>query len=133
MQYGIVSDDEIRILWMDDEQPNEPDSQYVQVDELPSLRLDLIPLAADHVWSGNDLLQCGGEQADIENAGEIICKNPACDHFEQPISFQTIAMISPIPVNGDDEFWYEFQGAYMAFCFVLCQSCGTVITFNVAT
>ncbi|TWT39457.1 hypothetical protein [Blastopirellula retiformator] len=157
MQYGIVSDNEIRILWIGDEQADEPDYQCLQVEQLPSMPLDLVPLAYEEArilgflrsdgyfqpnaednqilddLDINHLISCGGGLRHVDNSGPIVCRNPACDQHNLTTAFQPIAMIPPIPVNGEEEFWYEYQGAYMDFCFVLCEFCGTVITFNVAS
>jgi hypothetical protein len=156
IQYAIVSDAEVEILYLSDPTPDEPDSQYLQVDELPEQPLTLRALSYEEArclafmdsdgyfqpnpsdrkildtLDCNHLIRLGGRRQDIRNAASIVCRNPACEMHEQRTSFKFVASVPPIPVNGADEFWHEFQGGDVDFCFVLCHYCGTVIAFNVA-
>ena len=95
-------------------QPNQEDLEILQ-------RLDV-----------NHLAEVGGHHPYIRNAPDIICRNPRCEFNQRRTYFDTVLLLPPFPVNGEDEFWYEFQGACMTFCFGLCRFCGTVIVFNVA-
>lgn len=157
MQYAVRSDDEIEILYLSDPTPDERDEQYIQVDVLPTAKMALTPLtyeqarilgfmAADAHFQPNDddrdilnqldinnLVQVGGFHPRIPNAPDTICHNPKCEFNERRVYFDAIVLMPPIPINDDDDYWYEFQGAHMTFCFGLCRYCGTVIVFNVAT
>ncbi|QDU53842.1 hypothetical protein [Aeoliella mucimassa] len=156
VQYAVLSDNEIQILYMSDPEPDEPDEQYVQVDQLPSVALALEPLSYEQArimtfmeYNGyfqaegddkqlrNDLhdpfyLPFGGQRGSIPNAGDVICRNPECEFHDRSVHFQCLTMVPPIPVAGDTSFWYEYEGD-VAFCFGLCYYCGTVIVFNVCT
>jgi hypothetical protein len=70
----------------------------------------------------NNLIEIGGRHDHIVNAPDVICRNPACECFERRVYFDSITMVRPIPINGDDEFWYEFQSGDVVFCFGLCRS-----------
>ena len=156
VQYSVISDSEIRILYMSDATADDPESQYLQVCELPSLRLELVPLnyeqarviayryydayfAPDEA-DGEILRQLnypfhimiGGRRPYIINSGDIICHNPECQYHQRRVWFKCLAMIPPIPVNGDTSFWYEFEGG-VSFCFGMCYCCGTMIAFNVCS
>jgi hypothetical protein len=141
---------------MSDRKPDKPEKQYLQVDELPSMLLNLIPLTyeqarilafqlGDSYFRPNkedkailkeldegNLIRIGGRRDYIANSGDIICRNKGCEYYKSRAYFRMIAMLPPISVNGDDEFWYEFQGGGCYFCFGFCLHCGTVIAFNVA-
>lgn len=156
MQYSVVSDTEVEILYLSDPEPDDPEGQYLQVETLPVQPLELRALTyeearllafqrEDGYFQSNsadrsllkeldtkNLIALGGRRNYIENAPDIICRNPRCDCNGRRTHFHFLASVPPIPVQNQDEFWYEFQGAYVDFCFVLCSRCGTVITFNVA-
>lgn len=85
----------------------------------------------DHLDLRN-LIRVGNQLARIPNMGDIICRNPSCKCFNGRVYFRPIATVPPIPVDGSDDFWHEFQGGYVRFCFGLCYFCNTVIAFNVA-
>ncbi len=157
IQYAVHSDSEIEILYMSDHQPDEPDEQYMQVNELPAANMTLAPLtyeqarilgflAADAYFQPNEedhkfldqldtdnLVKVGGFHPRIPNAPDVVCHNPTCEFYERRIYFDAIVLMPPISINGADDFWYEFQGAFMKFCFGLCRYCGTVIAFNVGS
>jgi len=96
-------------------QPNDEDREILQ-------QLDV-----------NNLIEICGRHDHIVNAPDVICRNPACEFCGRRVYFDSIAMVPPIPIDGDDEFWHEFQGGDVTFCFGLCRYCGTVIAFNVAS
>lgn len=157
VQYAVKSDSEIEILHISDSQPDEKEWQYLQVDELPFARMALEPLTYEQArilrfmeadghfqpnaedraildqLDSNHLIEIGGRHNHIANAPDVICRNHACEYHERRVYFDAVALVPPIPVNGDDEFWYEFRGGAVTFCFGLCHFCGTVIAFNVAT
>ena len=157
MQYDVRSDNEISILHMSDPEPDEPDGQYLQVDTLPNETFRIEPFtyeearilgffAADAHFQPNDadnaildaldinhLAKVGGYHPHITNVPDLVCKNPDCECNGSKLYFDLLLRLPPIPIRGDDEFWYEFQGAHMSFCFGLCRCCGTVIAFNVCS
>jgi len=156
IQYSIVSNSEIEILYLSDPVPDEAQQQYLQVSELPEQPLVLRPLSYEEArcltfmredghfqpnasdlallnqLDVNNLIGVGGRRSRISNAPDIYCRNPACEFHNKRTRFQFVAAVPPIPVIGSDEFWYEFQGGHVDFCFGFCYSCGTVIAFNVA-
>lgn len=156
IQYSIVSDSEVEILYLSDPAPDEPERQYLQVEDLPERPLALRALSYEEArclafmrndgyfqpnvgdnrvldsLDRNHLINFGGRRNHIVNAPDIICRNLTCELHGQRTRFDFIADVPPIPVNGSDDFWYEFQGGYVDFCFVLCRYCGTIIAFNVA-
>ena len=156
IQYAIRSPDEIEIIHLSDPNPDDAEWQYLQVDNLPKQPLDLVPLTYEEArclafiredgffqpnrrdlkllnkLDLNNLIKLGGRRNHISNAPDIICRNSKCDRNGKRTVFQFLAMVPPIPVNGNDEFWYEFQGGHVDFCFGICYYCGTVIAFNVA-
>ena len=156
VQYSVISDSEIRILYMSDSTADDQESQYLQVRELPPLRLELVPLSYEQArvlayryYDGyfapdeadREILKqldypfhilIGGRRDYITNSGDIICQNPECEYYQRRVRFKCFAMVPPIPVNGDTSFWYEFEGG-VYFCFGMCYSCGTMIAFNVCS
>jgi hypothetical protein len=78
------------------------------------------------------LIRIGNQCSGIPNAPDPICRNPECERHESLAYFQAIATVPPIPVNGEDDFWYQFRGGDVRFSFGLCYFCGTIISFNVA-
>ncbi len=84
----------------------------------------------DRFSMGGGLIRIGGLQPAVRHAQGVICRNKKCEFFGRHVHFEVVASIPPVPVNGLDSFWHEFQGADMQFCFGLCYYCGTVIAFN---
>jgi hypothetical protein len=137
--------------------PDAKKRQYLQVDDLPGERMRLKPLtyqqarilsfmASDGHFQPNaedkkilrrldvsNLIEIGGRHDHIVNAPDVICRNPSCEFSGCRVYFDVIALVPPIPINDEDDFWYEFQGGGVTFCFGLCRYCGTVIAFNVAS
>lgn len=156
VQYSVISDSEVKIIYMSDSAADDPESQYLLVDELPELRLELVSLSYEEArtlayryydgYFGPDAadreildklnypyhLLIGGRRSYITNAGEIICRNPECEFYQRQVWFKCLAMVPPIPVDGDTSFWYEFEGG-VKFCFGMCYYCGTMIAFNVCS
>jgi hypothetical protein len=156
VQYAVLSDTEIKLLYLSDESPDDDDQQYVQVSALPASQARSIPLKYEEAriltfmtvdgyfqpsnkdgavldrLGRQNLISLGG-RLPIPNAGDVICRNDRCEFFNRRVYFRVVATVPPIPVNGSDEFWHEFQGGAVTFCFGLCQYCGTVIAFNVAS
>lgn len=155
VQYAVLSEDEISILYLSDETPDAEELQYVRVPELPARSAQIVPLNSEEArilaLAGGDsqpnatdlailqelsrehelILIGGGERLPV-NAGGVICRNPACDFLNRSVRVYVIAGIPPVPINGESEFWDEFQGAYMEFYFAFCPCCHTIIAFNVA-
>ena len=154
IQYSIVSETQVEILYLSDPEPDDPEWQYLQVAELPQQPLALKALTYQEArcltfmredgffqpnradlkilnkLDVNNLIKLGGRRNHISNAPIIQCHNPKCDQHNKETVFQFVAMVPPIPVSGEDDFWYEFQGAHVDFCFGLCYYCGTIIAFN---
>jgi hypothetical protein len=156
IQYSIVSDSMVEIVYMSDPVPDESERQYLQVSELPKQSLVLRALSYEEAriltfmrdnghfqpnrsdlailkkLDVNNLITVGGRRSHISNAPDIYCRNPVCEHHNERTLFQFVAAVPPIRVGGSDEFWYEFQSGHVDFCFGFCYYCGTVIAFNVA-
>jgi hypothetical protein len=155
VQYSVLSDSRIEILHISDEEPDSDDEQYVQVDELPSSPAQIIPLTYEEARAvdfrggyfepnaddaailnrlnhEHPMISIGGYRRLPANAGDVLCQNRECEFFGRRVWTKTIASVPPVPVNGSDEFWYEYQGGYLEFCFCLCHYCNSVIAFNVA-
>lgn len=152
-QYSVVSDHSIQLLHMSDPADEEA-QQYIRVPHLPAAKGNIIPLkyeearilgfmAADGYFQPDDkdmailedlgdLIAIGGTQHLGPNAGDIICKNPQCEFFNRRVYIDVVATFPPMSINGSEDFWHEFQGGAVLFCFCLCRSCGTVIAFNIA-
>ncbi|OAI50651.1 hypothetical protein AYO44_17595 [Planctomycetaceae bacterium SCGC AG-212-F19] len=156
VQYAVLSDNEIKILYMSDEQPDAEELQYVQVPELPACSAEILPLSYEEALilafksyyfrpNGNDLailnelnrehpiISIGGLPRLPVNAGDVFCNNCDCEFFKRRVRVEVIAAIPPVPVNGVDDYWHEYQGGDVAFYFVCCCYCRTIIAFNVAS
>ncbi len=154
VQYNVLSDTEIQILHMSDPTPDDEDLQYVAVPHLPDSRAKLVPLeyeearilgfmTADNYFKPNHedleilkridrnhLITIGGWQIGVRHAQDVVCRNNGCKRFGRRVTFEALAAIPPVPINGIDDFWHQYQGGHMEFCFGLCGTCGTVIAFN---
>jgi len=157
IQYSIVSDSEIKILYLSDPLPDTPEHQYLKIEELPEQPLVLQALSYEEArcltfmrenghfqpnrsdsailkkLDVNNLITVGGRRRHITNAPDIVCHNAACECFNKRTHFEFVAAVPPIQINGKDAFWYEFQGGHVDFCFGFCYYCGSVIAFNVAS
>jgi hypothetical protein len=155
VQYAVLSDSEVRILYLSDEAPDADDDQYVRVAQLPSCPAEILQLryeearilafaggyfqpdAADQVIldnldRGHPLILIGGHRRLPVNAGDVVCRNPDCEFYSRRVGVNIIASIPPVPVDGADDFWHEYQGGDVDFYFCLCRYCRTIIAFNVA-
>lgn len=155
LQYVVVSDDEIKILYMSDDAPDAENEQYVRIGQLPSAPAQIVPLSYEEArilaFAGgyfqpnaddgailnalnreHPLVLIGGHRRLPRNAGDVICRNPECAFFTRRVWFDVIAVIPPVPINGADDFWHEYQGGHLDFYFGLCHHCHTIIAFNVA-
>jgi hypothetical protein len=155
VQYAVLSDGQIEILYMSEEVPDPDGQQYVRVRDLPSRPAEILPLRYEEARilafaggyfqpNAEDLailkelnhdhrvILIGGRRRLPLNAGDVICRNPACQSFNHRVSVDIIATIPPVPVNGQNDFWFEYQGGDVEFYFCLCEHCRTIIAFNVA-
>lgn len=156
LQYSILDENRIEILFMSDPLPDPPDRQYVHVASLPIQQLDLVPFTYAEAkydlfkredvffkssrldsWRFKEILTTrliyfGGFRYHIPNAGPPICRNPSCENFNRVTAWDFLASLPPVKVNKEDDFWYEFQGAFMDFVYLLCTECKTIMTFNIA-
>ncbi len=155
-QYAVLSDTEIKLLYMSDGAPDDEDREYIHVAALPTSQASLIPMTyeesrivgfrkvdgyfqpnaadsaiLDHL-DYNNFVAIGGIQELHANAGDIICRNPLCGFYNRRVYFEIVAVIPPIKVNGSHDFWYQWQGVD-EFIFGFCRYCGTVLAFNCAS
>jgi hypothetical protein len=157
VQYAVLSDTEVRILYLSDEAPDAEDHQYVRVAQLPSCPAEILPLRyeearilafgdadpyfqpdkadlaiLEELEREHPLILIGGDRRLPVNAGGVVCRNPDCEFYSRHLLVDIIASIPPVPVNGADDFWYEYRGGHVDFYFCLCRYCHTIIAFNVA-
>jgi hypothetical protein len=155
VQYTVLSEDEISILYISEAEPDPEDRQYVRVPELPTSSAEIIPLRyeearilacaggyfqpnaddvaiLDELNREHPLVLLGGDAPLPVNTGDVICRNRACRSFNRRVWVDVIARIPPVPINGAAGFWHEYEGGYLEFIFCLCRDCGTIIAFNVA-
>lgn len=156
LQYEVLSDNRVKILYLSDPEPDPTGSQYVQVDVLPLANAQMRRLKyeearailvqrsymkpqqgdaeiLDALHQPHSMIRIGGDLPLPANASDIVCRNAGCKQFEKRVRVEVLAAIPPVPVSGDDAFWYEFQGGYVEFYFCLCPHCRTMIAFNVAS
>jgi hypothetical protein len=150
-QYAVNSDDDIRILFLSDPAPDGEDA-YVREPTLPEARADIVPLTYEQLRmrAFGQHCCCVGFDADDDalreevggnhsiyfggpipvNAATCTCRNPTCQSFGAPIELDVVITIPPVPIHGQTDFWYEFEGEAVDFCFGLCPDCRTIIAFN---
>jgi|GEM_PF-2362001 len=156
VQYEVVSDDEIRIIYMGDEEPDPKEHASFLEPMIPPARADIVQLTYEEfrhrLFSAHasfvdfneedDRLRekLGGNDAVFFGTGGLIrsgytwtCHNGDCPSFEKEIPMESILMIPPIPVGGETEFWHDFEGAFMDFVFCLCPDCRKIFATNVCT
>jgi hypothetical protein len=123
VQYAVLSEDEISILYISDAEPDPEDRQYVRVPELPTCAAAIIPLRyeearilafaggyfqpnaddraiLDDLNREHPLVLLGGHARLPVNAGDVICRNLACRSFNRRVWVDVIASIPPVPING---------------------------------
>lgn len=127
MQYRVVSELEIEILHMTNPEPDPDDEAYVKVSEFPEVRFQLLPALSEGDALPFDIATLGGTLRDDQNEP---CMNSQCPAYKSASQCELLATIPPIPVEGHDDIWWEFQGAYMFFHFWYCRGCDTIITSN---
>ncbi len=131
MQYSVVSDEEIHILYMSDPTPDPPDEAYVEIEAFPEIRY-----AAQSPIHNDDAidwftLTLGGTRTLDQKSDQ--CENKPCPNYHAEPDVDLIASIPPKPIPGHEDIWWEFEGAYMLFCFWLCRGCDTILTSNRST
>lgn len=130
MQYSVVSDDSIEIIYISDD-ADDSDSQYVKVDAFPEIKYRI----GERIDSKDSVdwftLTIGGAET-LDHTPDS-CQNPNCELYQKPGRGRLLASVPPIPIPGHDEIWWEFDGAYMLFYFWLCDECNTIITSNRST
>lgn len=148
VQYEVLSDGEIKIHYMSDSTPDGDDA-YVEVAFLPKTQANIVPLSYEEVrmralevhhsnidFDTEDQKRweiIGGNDAicfDKQNTIPLTCHNPNCVSHNANVEFEKITEIAPIDINGKTDFWYEFEGAFITFCFALCPDCRTIFAFN---
>ena len=130
MQYRVVSDSEIDIIFMTDPEPDLEDEAYVKVSAFPEVKFRLLPAISCNDDLTFDIATLGGKLDSIQDEP---CMNPTCSSFKSADQCELLATIPPIPIKGHEEIWWEFEGAYMFFHFWYCRGCHTIITNNRCT
>lgn len=153
LQYRILGDRSVEILWISDSEPDATDEQYLDIDTLPEVRFSLAPLnyeqarvvsffetntffqpSAEDRAILDDLYQdslilIGGPRQTLRNAAYFQCRNPQCSRHNQVSIPSYFALIPAIDVDSSSEFWCEFD-ADVTFYFALCPHCHTIFTSN---
>lgn len=130
MQYRVISESEIEIIYMTDPEPDSEDQAYVMVSEFPEVRFRLLPAISNNDSLAYDVATLGGR---LSTDQDETCMNPECPSFKTADQCELLATIPPIPIEGHDDIWWEFKGACMFFHFWYCRGCHTVITNNRCT
>jgi hypothetical protein len=130
MQYRVVSESEIEIIYMTDPEPDPDGEAYVKVAEFPEIRFRLLPALSKSDSLTFGIATLGGR---LDSAQDEPCMNQSCSSFKLADRCELLATIPPIPIEGRQDIWWEFEGAYMFFHFWYCRGCHTIITNNRCT
>jgi len=131
IQYSVLSENEIDIIYMSDPQPDPEDEAYVQVESFPEVRLKTdSPVINDDDLSWFTISLGGSETLDHQ---ADYCENPNCANYHKEPDVELIACVPPFPIPGKEDLWYEFEGAYLLFYFWYCNGCSTIIASNRCT
>lgn len=130
MQYEVLSDSKIRIIYMSDPLPDDDDRTYVKVDTFPKLRFKI-----DQEIDNDDnidwfTITIGGKPT-LDHESDT-CLNKLCKHYKSDKETDLLCSLPPIKLKKP-ELWWEFENAYMLFYFWLCRGCNTIITSNRST
>jgi hypothetical protein len=131
MQYSVVSDQQIQILYLSDPNPDPPDEVYVKVDAFPEIRYAARPPIPNDKGIDWFTLTLGGTGTLNHKSDQ--CENKDCRNYRADPDVDLIASIPPKPIPGHKDIWWEFEGAYMLFYFWLCRGCKTILTCNRCT
>jgi hypothetical protein len=131
MQYAVVSDQEIRILYMSAPEPDPADLAYVKVDAFPEVRYAVQPAIPKDKPLDWFTLTLGGTGTLDHKSDQ--CQNTDCPKYHSEPDADLIASIPPIPIPGHEDIWWDFEGAYMLFYFWLCRGCKTIMASNRST
>lgn len=127
MQYRVVSEAEIEIVAISDAEPDPEERAYVKASQFPEVRFNVLPRLLEGDKLTYDVATLGGS---LEEGANEPCRNPLCVTVGSSDQCDLLATIPPIPVEGHDDIWWEFEGAYMFFHFWYCRGCDTIITNN---
>lgn len=127
MQYEIVSEKEIRIIYLSDPEPDSSDDEYVHADVFPEVRYGALLPIQNREKLNWFTVTVGGESALGHLSNQ--CENSDCIHYHKAPDVDLIAAIPP----GEDDIWWEFKGSYMYFYFWICRGCQTVLASNRST
>lgn len=130
MQYRVVSESGIEIIYMTDPKPDPEEVAYVKVNEFPEVKFKLLPGIASSDSLTFGIATLGGA---LDSEQDEPCMNPQCSCFKSAAQCELLASIPPVPIEGHDEIWWEFDGAYMFFHFWYCRAWDTIITNNRCT
>lgn len=132
MQYRVPSSDQIEIIFISDPQADSEENAYVKGDQFPEANFKLLPALPPGGAKALpfDVATIGGH---VEYGGDEPCRNPACSCFGSSSQCRLLASIPPVPIKGDGNMWWEYEGACMFFHYWLCGACETIITANRST
>lgn len=130
IQYKVLSDDEIEIIFMSNEQPDGDDA-YVQVESFPELKMSF----ESSIESDENLdwftITIGGK-ATLDHKPDN-CLNKNCGSYKKNSEMLLLASVPPLEIPNHKGVWYEFEGAYMLFYFWYCNGCDTIYSSNRST
>ena len=143
-QYEIVSDGKINVIQMEDF-----DEEMITCKELPKTSFSVRELSYEEkrmralhnheandgqneedklLWEklgGNTPHLFGGKAA--FNQESVSCLNSKCNHKKPVELFFTLV---PFKINGNSEFWEEWDSEFIDICFYICRSCKNIIVRN---
>lgn len=130
MQYRVLCESEIEIIHITNPEPDPEELAYVKVTEFPECRFRVFPPISDNWQLTFDVATLGGT---LDPGQDEPCRNPSCPNFGSPSQCELVASIPPIPIEGHDDIWWEYEGGYLFFHFWYCRGCDTIITANRCT
>lgn len=120
IQYVVLGDNEIDIVYLSDLSPDVPDDRNVQVAEFPEMMLRSSQEFATEIGR-----QINIGQDQIVAGEKPFCKNTKCRVFSKE-EMKLVATIPPILIEGHPDIWWDFEGADMVFSFWNCQCCDSI-------
>lgn len=131
VQYRIVSDERIEIIYLSDPEPDPEERAYVKIESFPEVPYSIgkaIPNDDSIDWFTTTI----GGTCTLDHESDW-CLNPQCPYYNTESKTDLIASIPPAPIDGHDDVWWDFQGSYMLFYFWLCRGCNGIIASNRCT
>ena len=129
MQYSVVSENEIDIFYLSDGIPDEEDNWSVKVDAFPQTRFSVRNQGKEN----SNWFEITVGNSDQRSGTPDVCQNRKCTRVNLEPNMDLVATVPPIPMKNENEIWWDFEEAYMVFCFWHCRHCGTIVADNRAS